>query len=117
MNQRATWAWTAAIAGGALLWLMAAVAGGKREAWDASVYWTVAYPLGIALAGVLGYRVPEKAWRWGLAVMWAQALVLMVSGSDFGLLPLGLIMFSILALPAVFVAMLAARFRLRRGNS
>lgn len=117
MSQRTTWAWTAAIAGGALLWLVAAVASGKREAWDASVYWTVAYPLSIALAGVLGYRVPGKPWRWGLAVMWAQALVLIVSGSDFGLLPLGLIMFSILALPAIFVATLAARFRLRRRAS
>ena len=117
MNQRATWAWATAIAGGASLWLAAAVVSGKREAWDASVYWTIAYPLSIALAGVLGFRVPEKAWRWGLAVMWAQALVLMVSGSDFGQLPPGLIMFSILALPAVFVAMLAARLRLRRGNS
>jgi len=86
---------------------------GKREAWDSSIYWTVAYPLSICLAGGLGYWIPEQPWRWGLAVMLAQALVLVTSGSDFGLLPLGLIVFSILALPAVGVAVLLSRFRLR----
>ncbi|ODU51270.1 MAG: hypothetical protein ABS92_00430 [Thiobacillus sp. SCN 63-374] len=112
MKHRATWAWIAAFAGGAVLWLVAAGVSGKREAWDSSIYWTVAYPLGIGLAGGLGYWIPEKPWRWGLAVMLAQALVLFVSGSDFGLLPLGLIVFSMLALPTVGVAAFMARFRL-----
>lgn len=94
------------------MWLAVAGVSGKREAWDSSIYWTVAYPLGISLAGGLGYWVPEKPWRWGLAVMLAQALVLFVSGSDFGLLPLGLIVFSILALPTVGIAAFMARFRL-----
>jgi hypothetical protein len=113
MKHLATWAWIAAIVGGAILWLVAAGVSGKREAWDSSIYWIAAYPLSIGLAGGLGYWVPEKPWRWGLAVMWAQALALITSGSDFGLLPLGLIMFSILALPAIGVAALMARFRLR----
>lgn len=39
--------------------------------------------------------------------------MLVTSGSEFGLLPLGLIVFSILALPAVGVAALMAKFRLR----
>lgn len=102
-----------AIVGGAGLWLVAAGISGRREAWDSSIYWAVAYPLSIGLAGGLGYWIPEKPWRWGLAVMLAQALVLVASGSDFGLLPLGLIVFSLLALPAVGVAALMARFRLR----
>jgi len=113
MKQRAAWAWTAAIVGGAILWLAAAGISGKREAWDSSIYWAVAYPLGIVLAGGLGYWVPEKPWRWGLAVMLAQAVALSAAGSDFGLLPLGLMMFSILALPAIGVAALMARLRLR----
>ncbi len=117
MTHRTTWAWTAAIVGGAVLWLVAAAASGKREAWDSSVYWTVAYPLGLGLAGGLGYWVPENPWRWGLALMWAQALVLIASASDFGLLPLGLVMFSILALPAIGLATLMAKVRLRASRS
>ena len=110
---RTAWAWTTAIIGGALLWLLAAGISGRREAWDSSLYWAMAYPLSIALAGALGYRVPHRPWRWGLAVMLAQAAVLVVSGGDFGLLPLGLIVFSILALPAIGVAAFMARIRLR----
>lgn len=63
--------------------------------------------------GRFGYWIPEKPWRWGLAVMLVQALVLITSGSDFGLLPLGLIVFLILALPAVGFAAFMVKFRLR----
>ena len=98
------------------MWLLAAGVSGRREAWDSSLYWTVAYPLGICLAGGLGYWVPEKPWRWGLAIMLAQAVVLVASGSDFGLLPLGVILFSMLALPAIGVASFMARLRLRSGK-
>jgi hypothetical protein len=86
---------------------------GRREAWDSSLYWGVAYPLSIALAAVLGYRVPDRPWRWGLAVMLAQAVALAASGSDFGLLPLGLVLFAVLSLPAIALARAAARIRLR----
>jgi hypothetical protein len=116
MNHRESWAWVAAIIGGAVLWSVATGVSGRREAWDSTLYWIVAYPLGICLAAGLGYWVPEKPWRWGLAVMLAQAVVLVTSGSDFGLLPLGLIVFSILALPAVGAATLMAKFRLRSGK-
>jgi hypothetical protein len=46
--------------------------------------------------------------------MLAQAVALAMSSSGFGLLPLGLILFSILALPAVGLAKLMAKIRLRR---
>jgi hypothetical protein len=49
--------------------------------------------------------------------MLAQALVLVVSGSDFGLLPLGLILFSVLALPAIGAAKAMAKVRLRGEKS
>lgn len=35
-------AYAIAIVGGALLWLAATLVSGKREAWDSSLYWTVA---------------------------------------------------------------------------
>jgi peptidoglycan/LPS O-acetylase OafA/YrhL len=117
MHERATRAWLAALVGGAALWLITTAVSGRREAWDSSLYWTVAYPLAIAWAGGLGYWAPEKPWRWGLAVMLAQALVLTIASADFGLLPLGAILFSVLALPAVAVARAMAKLRLRREAS
>jgi hypothetical protein len=112
MSKRAAGlAYLVAIGGGAVLWLATAQISGRREAWDSSLYWTIAYPLAVCLAGALGYWVPERPWRWGLAVMLFQAVVLAFSGSGFGLLPLGLILFGVLALPAIGLAQLAARFR------
>lgn len=97
-----------AIGGGALLWLAAMAFGGKREAWDSGLYWVGAYPLSILLAAWLGYEFPRMAWRWGLAIMLAQAVTLAVTALDFSMLPLGLIVFSILAVPLIVAAMLGA---------
>jgi hypothetical protein len=95
--------------------VLTALLTGRREAWDSSAYWTVTYPLCLALSGWLGYRDPVRPWRWPLATMIAQAIVLMVtSGSSFGLLPVGLVFFAILALPAILVAQIGARFGRRR---
>lgn len=116
-NDKATRAYAASIGGGAILWLVTSAISGRMEAWDASLYWTAAYPLSIGLAGCLGYWAPEKPWRWGLAVMLAQAVALAMAGSDFSLLPLGLILFSVLALPAIGLAHFTAKIRLRAEKS
>lgn len=101
-----------AIIGGAVLWQATAIISGKAEAWDASSYWTVTYPLSIILTGWLGYQFPEKPWRWGFYVMFGQAGMMMLSNSDYSLLPLGLILFGLLALPAVGFVKIVARIRL-----
>lgn len=98
--------WTA-LAGGALIWVGIGLISGRAEAWDSPLYWQVGYPLSLLLAGWLGYRCPLRTWRWGLAVLLVQPVVMVLtSGSGFGLLPLGLILFAVLALPAVVVARL-----------
>jgi len=106
-----------ALLGGALLWLATARIGGKAEAWDSSLYWSATYPLSVVLAGCLGYWVPQKPWRWGLAVMAAQIVSLVLTDSGFGLLPLGLVLFAVLALPAMGFALIMAGIRLRRKNA
>jgi hypothetical protein len=106
-----------ALAGGALLWLGTMALSGRNEAWDSPIYWTIAYPLCIALSGFLAYREPVRPWRWALATMLVQPVVMaFTSGGSFGLLPLGLILFAILALPAMLAARIAARLRLRQAR-
>lgn len=117
MKDEARSAYRVAIAGGALLWLATAALSGRTEAWDSPLYWAITYPLTVGLAGWLGYRAPERSWRWGLSAMLAQAIALAVTAADFGLLPLGLILFSVLALPAVGLARFTAGLRLRREDS
>jgi hypothetical protein len=109
-------AYTAAAACGAILWVTTTIVSGRREAWDAGLYWSVAYPLAIACAGALGYFAPDRPWRWGLTVMLVQAVVLTIAASSFGLLPLGLIMFAILALLPAGAAGVGAAIRRRRDK-
>jgi hypothetical protein len=111
-----THAYLIALLGGASLWLLTSLISGRPEAWDAPMYWTATYPLALLLAAVLGYRVPWRAWRWGLAVMLVQAPVLLLtSGGSMSLLPLGLALFAILSLPAIAAATFAAKVRMRIG--
>jgi len=101
-----------AIGAGALLWFLAGAVGSGRDAWSSGFYWVLAYPLSVATAGILGYRYPERAWRWGLAVILAQAAIHTIAALGRGFLPTGSTLFVLLALPAVGVAMVAARLRL-----
>ena len=104
----------AALVGGALLWLGTTAASGRREAWDSPLYWSAAYPLCIVLAALLAYVAPERPGRWAFAVMLVQPIAMVLqSGGDFGLLPLGLILFAILTLPVFGVAKVAASLRAR----
>lgn len=97
-----------AVGGGAGLWLATSLISGRAEAWDSALYWLAAYPLSIVLAGWLAYQQPKDPWRWALAVMWSQTLMLAIMSGSFGLLPLGLALFGVLSLPAIFVARLVA---------
>ena len=108
-------AYAIAIGGGAGLWLATALISGRTEAWDSALYWLAAYPLSIVLAGWLAHQQPKDPWRWALAVMWSQTAVLAIMSGSFGLLPLGLALFGVLSLPAIFVAKLAAGRRLSTG--
>jgi len=110
-NQTSTLAYVISVIGGVTLWLAATALGGRREAWDAAIYWTLAYPISMLIAGGLGYLVPDRPWRWGLTIMLAQALALAYVNNDFGLLPLGMMLFSVLALPPIGFAVLAGKLR------
>jgi hypothetical protein len=112
----AKYAYAIAIAGGAALWLVTRVVSGRNEAWDSSLYWSAAYPLAIGLSALLGYLAPTHPWRWALALMLVQAVVLAATAAGFGLLPLGLILFAILALPPIAAAMAMARLRIRQAR-
>jgi hypothetical protein len=100
---------------GATIWQGTTIWTGRREAWYASEYWTIAYPTGLVLAAVIGYLVPaHSAWGVGLSLMLAQAVTLAFASQSFGLLPIGTVLFGFLALPVVATAAFGARLgRLR----
>jgi len=96
---------------GVALWTAASLASGRREAWDATSYWTVAYPAALVASALLGFFFPVRAWRWPLALFAGQFIAMILRNGELGgLAPLGLMMFGVLALPAIVAARIAARF-------
>lgn len=99
--------WTAfviAAVAGAAGWIVVSGLTGKREAWDAELYFAWFMPSIALVITTLAYFVPEKAWRWALIPFGAQAAVAFVHNPTANLLPLGLIVFAAYgALCLVFV--------------
>ena len=108
------WASIVAAAVGASTWWYVAAVTHRREAWDADLYFTLAFPAIAGAAMVLAFVYPWRAWRWAMIPFAAQALAAFVKNPSANLLPLGLIMFAIFggvcAIPAVLVARLRTRF-------
>lgn len=102
---------------GLLLWTLTSFFGHRREPWDASAYWTIAYPGAILLCAALGALYPQKPWRWAVTIIFSQLVVMIAGGSDFSLLPLGLVLLALLSLPAIAASALAARLRERYVQS
>ena len=100
---------------GALLWAIGTSVGNGREAWDSGSYWLVFYPAAIGACAVLGYRFPERPWRWCLALFASQFVTMaLLSGEMGSLAPLGLIAFAVLSLPAIGAARLSSGMSRRK---
>ena len=110
---KGVWLHLAALLGGGLIWAFVAQAAGKREAWDSGLYFTVAIPATCALAMVLAYFDPAKAWRWGVLPMAGQLLWLLLTQGVGNLLPLGLVVFGIFSIPSIIAARVVATIRTR----
>lgn len=110
-----------ALVAGILVWLMVALSSPRREAWDDPLYWWAAYPVCLVLAGLLGAAFPHRPWRWALLLFQGQVIAMLLLSDQIGSLWLpGLVMFAVLALPAMAVAQLAgklAQFIERSGAS
>ncbi len=110
-RQRVWPAWVAALAAGAVGWILTMLLGDRREAWDSPYYFQIAYPLFALTAAVLGYLRPGHPWRWALGLALGQALVAFVQNPTANLLPLGLIAFAIYSSPLILAAMFGTKLR------
>jgi hypothetical protein len=94
------WATLTTIGVGVASWIIVAMFGGRREAWDSELYFLALPVIGL-LAGVVSYFAPSRFWRWAFFPFLGQAIVMLLQGiSESGgagaaLLPLGLIVFAI----------------------
>lgn len=105
------WASLTMLSMGAATWIVVAVLGGRREAWDSEWYFAALPLIGLA-AGAVSYFAPARFWRWAFFPFLAQAMVMIAQsptgGAGMSLLPLGLITFatfgSICTIPAAIGA-------------
>lgn len=99
-----------ALLAGALLWWVSGAVSGRREPWDAPFYWAVAYPAALAVCGWLGWRHPDRPWRWSLWLFFGQFAAMAVRNGEIGgMAPLGLLLFGVLAVPGMLLARWSAR--------
>ena len=90
------------------------LASGRREAWDAGVYWTIGLPLAALAAAAIGYRSQGRGWLATAAIVPAQVATMMFRSGQMGnLWPLTIALSSILSLPFVGVAYAARRLLAR----
>lgn len=103
----------AAFGVGAIYWWAAAEIGAVAEPWDAPHYWTVAYPLSLLLAVIIGAISRPAAWLQGAVLILAQGAVVIARAAPGPLWPVGLLFLIVLTVPGAIAAALGAR--LTRG--
>jgi len=109
-------AYAVAAVGGAATWLMVSTIGGRREAWDSDLYFSVALPAIGALTALLGFLLPHPRWRWAFVPFGGQALVALLQNPTGGLLPLGLMVFAFFGVECLIPAYIGAKLATAMGR-
>lgn len=104
------WATLTTVGVGAATWFAVAMAGSRHEAWDSELYFVLVMPLIALTAGAVSFKVPRHFWRWSVFPFAAQAMYLFVQNPNANMLPLGLIMFGIVATMCMIPAAIGAAF-------
>ena len=108
MKKKETWFYVIAFLAGALVWGVVSAVSGRKEAWDSSWYFSVGYPAICLMALAMGFFVPKWSWRWGVTPFVGQFVWMLISQGVGNLLPLGIIAFAVISLPAVMAAKVEA---------
>jgi hypothetical protein len=103
---------TAAVA--ATVWLAPWFLLGRKEAWDHWTYFIVSIPVMSMVAAYAGFQARSRWWRWPLTLVLAQFATALLLGGFGNLLPLGIVVFMVLALPMAIAAAVAAWIARRR---
>ncbi len=93
---------------GLAICLFITVISGRREAWDSPLYFMVGVPAMCLVIFVLGYRFPQRAWRWALSMAIGQSVAMVLGGGSASLWPLAIIAMTVVSIPQFVVTMIAS---------
>ena len=105
----------ASVATGVLLELSIHALSGRGEAWDSPEFWTIGFPVALAVSAAIGFLARRRDWLWTFAIVPAQVTAMTVSSGEIGSLwPLAAALSAVLSAPFVGAAFIASRFRRQR---
>lgn len=102
---------------GAGLWVVVGALTGKRESWDSTLYFRYLLPTVYVLSAGLAYCEPRRWLLLGFAPFAGQFAALFATAGAGSLVPLGLLALTVLSIPAVVLARLAALLRTRSPST
>jgi hypothetical protein len=101
---------------GLVVCLVISLVTGRKEAWDSEVYFSLGIPVMCAVMFAIGYRFPERAWRWTLCMAVGQAVTMLSAGNSLSLWPLSLVAMTVLSVPQFVVGSVASKLATRKGR-
>lgn len=105
----------AAALAGLITCLAVALATGRREAWDAGVYYSIGIPAMVVLIFVIAWVFPERPWRWTLAMAVGQSLSAFLQGSSLSLFPIAIVFMIVVSVPQFIAGYIGARWSRSRN--
>lgn len=87
--------------------------GGRREAWDSTLYWTAGIPAALGVAVAIGYLARGSDWVWALLIVPGQFVAMAARSRDFSMLPLGLVLGAVIGIPFLVAAFVGQKLRRR----
>jgi hypothetical protein len=115
--KREYWLYLLAAGCGAAIWILIALASGRREAWDSSLYFSVGIPAVCLASLAFAFFEPDRSWRWGVLPLVGQFIWMLLSQGPGNLLPLGVIVFAVLSVPSIIAARIGAFIATKTGRT
>jgi hypothetical protein len=112
--KRNHWLYLAAAVCGAAIWILIALASGRKEAWDSGLYFSVGIPVVCLISLAFAFLEPNRSWRWGVLPLVGQFVWMLLSQGPGNLLPLGVVVFGVFSVPSIIAAWIGA-FIAKRG--
>jgi hypothetical protein len=106
--KREHWLYLAVAVCGAAIWILIALASGRREAWDSGLYFSVGMPVVCLVSMTFAFFEPNRSWRWGGLPLVGHFVWMLLSQGPGNLLPLGVIVFGVLSVPPIIAARIGA---------